>query len=152
MVHMLFCLAGGSAQVSTHLAAAHTLMTFSRLDAFARGQIHGLRQAGKPRSVITKLVKKRDGTHPTMRAVDAVLRKKRDHPQWRGDDSRGGGRPRALTENQVKELIALVFAELWIETKGVAELWDIDSAAELSNIVTSQQDVLKYIENQWERA
>ena len=64
------------AQVLIHRAALHTLMAFSRLDAFARGQIHGLRQAGKPRSDITKLVEKRDGSHPTLRAVNAVLRKK----------------------------------------------------------------------------
>ena len=86
-------------------------MTFARLDAFAHGQIVGLRQAGKERGVIQKFVKTRDGSHPALRAVDAVLRKKRDHPQWRGDDSRAGGRPRALTSKQVKELVALVFAE-----------------------------------------
>ena len=75
------------AQVVIHRAALHTLMMFSRLDVFARGQIHGLRQVGKPRGDITKLVKKRSGTHTALRAEDAVLRKKRDNPQWRGKDS-----------------------------------------------------------------
>ena len=67
-------------------------MILSCLDALARGQIDGMRLAGKPRSEIRKLVTKRDGTHPTLCVVYAVLRKKRDHPEWRGDDSRVGCR------------------------------------------------------------
>ncbi len=85
--------------------------TFSRLDAFARGQICGMRAAGTARRSIRKTVKKTDGTSPTLRAVDGVLAMKKADPEWRGEPSRAGGRPRALTKAQTKELLNLVFAE-----------------------------------------
>ena len=51
--------------------------TFSRLDAFARGQICGMRAAGTARRSTRKTVKKTDGTSPTLRAVDGVLAMKK---------------------------------------------------------------------------
>ncbi len=85
--------------------------TGARLDAFARGQIWGMRKAGAERKTIRKETKKKDGTRPTLRSVDAVLAKKKADPKWRGEDSSAGGRPRALTTAQSKELVDLVFAE-----------------------------------------
>ncbi len=84
--------------------------TFS-LDAFARGQICGMRAAGTARRSIRKTVKKTDGTSPTLRAVDGVLAMKKADPEWRGEPSRAGGRPRALTKAQTKGLLNFVFAE-----------------------------------------
>ena len=52
---------------------------------------------------------RKDGTNPHIRAVDGVLAKKREDPNWRGQDSQAGGRPRALTQAQQKRLVALVF-------------------------------------------
>ena len=49
----------------------------ARLDAFARGQIWGMRQAGAKREAIAGAVRKKDGTKPTLRAVDGVLAKKK---------------------------------------------------------------------------
>ena len=83
----------------------------ARLDAFARGQIWGMREAGVGRAEIRKKAKKTDGTRPTLRTVDAVLAKKASDPAWRGEDSSAGGRPRALTAAQSKDFLDLVFAE-----------------------------------------
>ena len=85
--------------------------TFARLDPFTRGQIFGLRQAETKRTVIARKVKKKDGTHPSLKAVDAVLAKRRANPKWHGEDSSAGGRPRSLTTEQAEELVDLVFAE-----------------------------------------
>ncbi|MCP4467554.1 MAG: hypothetical protein GY813_12490 [Halieaceae bacterium] len=83
----------------------------ARLDAFTRGQIHGLRQAGKTRPDIQKLVKKKDGKRTTLRSIDRTLRKTREDPKWHGEDSRAGGRPPALTEDERRQLTDLVFQE-----------------------------------------
>ena len=71
--------------------------TSARMDAFARGEIVGLRKAGTPRGEIRKLVKKKDGKRPSLRTVDNVLLKKKAKPSWRGGDSSAGGRPPALS-------------------------------------------------------
>ena len=85
--------------------------TSARLDAFARGEIVGLRKAGTPRGEIRKLVKKKDGKRPSLRTVDNVLLKKKAKPSWRGDDSSAGGRPPALSPAELKALTKLVFKE-----------------------------------------
>ncbi len=59
----------------------------------------------------TQAVEKKDGTNPTLKSVDEVLAKKADNPEWRGEDSSAGGRPRSLTRQQAKELVDLVFKE-----------------------------------------
>ena len=84
-------------------------MTSARLDAFARGAICALADEGVERAEIQKKVNKKDGTRPHIRAIDAVLAKKREDPEWRGQDSQAGGRPRALTDAQQRQLVALVF-------------------------------------------
>ena len=81
---------------------------YGRLDAFTRGQIFGLRQGGAGRLEITRLVKKKDGKHPTVRTVDNILSKKEDDPSWHGEDSRAGGRPAALSKSEVCALTRLV--------------------------------------------
>ena len=68
-------------------------MTFARLDSFTRGQIHGLRQGEMSREEIRNKVTKKDGKRPTLRTIDNVLGKMRNNPEWRGEDSRAGGRP-----------------------------------------------------------
>ena len=83
----------------------------ARLDAFARGVIWGMHLAGAERQEICHEVTKTDGAHPSMNAVDKVVAKLKKNPEWRGDDSRCGGRPEALTPKQKRELVGLVFAE-----------------------------------------
>ena len=84
-------------------------MSSARMDAWARSAISTLAGEGRSRSYICTKVAKKDGTRPHIRAVDAVLAKVRANPAWRGEDSQAGGRPRALTDSQRKQLVALVF-------------------------------------------
>ena len=83
----------------------------ARLDAFARGAICALRAAGAKREDIARRVRKKDGTRPTLRSVDAVLAKHCADPHWRGEASRAGGRPRLLTPGERQQLLELVFEE-----------------------------------------
>ena len=81
-------------------------MSMARMDAFTRGRILGLREAREEREDFVNRVKKKDGTRPSLRAVDNVLAKFQHEPTWRGEDSKAGGRPRALTKLQHKKLKA----------------------------------------------
>ena len=80
----------------------------ARMDAWARSAISTLAGEGCSRSYICKKVAKKDGTHPHIRAADAVLAKVRANPTWRGEDSQAGGRPRVLRNSKRKQLVALV--------------------------------------------
>ena len=83
----------------------------ARLDAFARGQIWGMHLANAPREQMITLVEKKDGSGPTLSAVDRVIAHKTEYPRWRGQDSCAGGRPLILTSSQQKKLVKLVFKE-----------------------------------------
>ena len=63
--------------------------------------------AGMERQGICKLVRKKDGTPVGCRAVDRVIAHKKQYPDWRGGDSRAGGRPPAISDAQKKELVDL---------------------------------------------
>ena len=78
---------------------------------FARGMICGLAEGGFKQEEIVARVKKKDRSHPTLRAVEATLAKARDDPDWRGTDTAAGGRPRELSVDGEKQLVDLVFAE-----------------------------------------
>ena len=60
-----------------------------------------------------------------MRAVDNVLLKKKTTPSWRGDDSRAGGRPPALSTAEVRELTKLVFEEWGKAVFRRAQSWNL---------------------------
>ena len=83
----------------------------ARVDPFTRGAICGVQAAGLTRPEIARCVGKKDGKHPTVRAVIAVLARHRVVPAWRGEDSRAGGRPPTLTAQQREKLMNMVFAE-----------------------------------------
>ena len=56
------------------------------------------------REDIRKKVRKKDGKRPCLRAVDGVLKKFEEDPQWDGCEERTeGGRPRDLTQQQEKK-------------------------------------------------
>ena len=52
---------------------------------------------------------KKDGSQPHIRAIDAIIAKKRVDPSWRGQDSAAVGRPRALAAALQRQLVKLVF-------------------------------------------
>ena len=87
------------------------MVSTARLDPFTRGHICGMRAAGVARAEIARRVRKKDGKHPHIRAVDAVLARHRAEPLWKGEDSTAGGRPPVLTAPERKQLLKLVFAE-----------------------------------------
>ena len=81
------------------------------MGVFVRGQAWGMREAGVECPEIRKKTRKKDGSNPTLQVSDAALAKKKADPEWRGEASGVGGRPRALTTAQLRALIDLVFAE-----------------------------------------
>ena len=91
-------------------AMAATEPSYARLDVFARGAIWGMSVAGAQQDHIIDVVRKKDGTSPSLRAVTDILARKRDHPEWRGEDTHNG-RPKLLTHAQRDQLVGLVFAE-----------------------------------------
>ena len=64
--------------------------TYSRMDVWARGMIWGLSLMCASRDQICEAVLKRDGTAPTVRAVDDVIAKKKAEPEWRGEEVHSG--------------------------------------------------------------
>jgi transposase len=86
-------------------------MSSARLDVWARAQIVAFHKAGCSTDTIVKKVRKKDGKRPKIRSVRKTIAKHKAMPSWRGEDSSAGGRPRALTEKEHKELTRLVFRE-----------------------------------------
>ena len=87
------------------------MVAVARMDSFTRGVICGMRAAGLARAEIVRRVQKKDGKRPTLRAVDAVLARRRVEPGWHGEDSSAGGRQSTLTRAQRQQLLQLVLAE-----------------------------------------
>ena len=87
-------------------------MSYARLDVWARAQIVAYADSGlKPQSIVSKVTKK-DGSRPQLRAVQKTILKKKNDPEWRGQNNRPGpGRPGALTETQINQLYNLVMKE-----------------------------------------
>jgi len=77
----------------------------ARLDVWARAEICTLSRCGHTAAAISQTVRKKDGTRPRLRCVQAVLQKKKKEPRWRGDDSRAGGRPKTLPEETQQALV-----------------------------------------------
>ena len=75
--------------------------SFARLSPLAKGRIIGMREVGTERKAIVKQVKKKDGKFPFIKAVDNVLDRFKEQPDWEGLEERhAGGRPRDVTPKQ----------------------------------------------------
>lgn len=83
----------------------------ARFTPFQRGRIIGQAEAGAARRTIQKKCRKKDGTQSNMRAIDAIISHGQD-PEYEGEDSSGGGRPRELTKQEEGKLKQLIFAEV----------------------------------------
>ena len=68
-------------------------------------------QAGSSRDNIVKKVKKKDGSALGKRAVDLLIARKKRDPSWRGEDSKAGGRPPELTDEEKAAIVKLVEAK-----------------------------------------
>ena len=83
---------------------------FTRLDAWARGQIIILSKQGYKLLAIRSLVTKPDGkTNPCARAVRDTLAHHEKDPSWRGENPAGPGRNSVIDPAQRKKVIQLVF-------------------------------------------
>ena len=85
--------------------------SFARLSVFQRGRIVGQAEAGATRSHIRKTCRKKDGRQAGIRAIDSVIAHGRD-PDYDGQDSSAGGRPRELTTQEEARLKKLINDEV----------------------------------------
>ena len=58
--------------------------SLARLSPLAKGRIVGLREAGTERDDSVKQVRKKDGKSPLLKAVDKVLQRFEEDPEWDG--------------------------------------------------------------------
>ena len=82
---------------------------WSRLDVWTRGVIWGMHLGGLQRERMQDYVSKKDGSQVTLNAIDGVITKVKENPEWKGEDSSAGGRPRTLSDDQLKALVEIVF-------------------------------------------
>jgi hypothetical protein len=83
-------------------------ISHARLTPATRNRIIGMKLVGAARETMRDKVRKTDGLPPTMRAVDGVLAHFHEDPEWDGQDSSAGGRPRTLTPQQEKQIKRLL--------------------------------------------
>ena len=77
----------------------------SRLTPFEIGQIkaHSYHELGA--TAMAAIVKKEDGTHPSVQAIADILAKLSSNPKWRGERQEGSGRPRSTSLKQDKAIL-----------------------------------------------
>ena len=66
---------------------------------------------GMPHEDMLAHVQKKDGSQLLLNTLDGIIARKKADPDWFGEDSCAGGRPRQLADKQVKSLVDFVFAE-----------------------------------------
>ena len=84
---------------------------YARLDPSTRGVICGMYLAKATREDILKHVVKQGGTTPSPTAIDDVIKRKKENPEWKGEGSDLVGRPSLLTDKQREKVVRLVFKE-----------------------------------------
>lgn len=88
-------------------------VSFARLSPLAKGRIIGMREAGTERKDIAKQVKKKDGRSPSILAVDNVLGRFKEQPDWDGIEEReAGGRPRDLSPRQEAQILKILLQDV----------------------------------------
>ena len=87
--------------------------SYARLAALAKGRIVGLREQGVPREEIRDRVRKKDGKPPSVRAVDAVVSRFEQNPDWDGEEHHeAGGRPRHLRPKQEQKIKKILLEDV----------------------------------------
>ena len=65
----------------------------------------GMREKGAERAEIAGVVKKKDGTSPSVQTVDSILQRLKEAPEGNGREDRiAGGRPRDVAAKQLKSI------------------------------------------------
>jgi hypothetical protein len=98
-------------KVKRTLRKGRVKKSHSRLHPFDKGVVWGLHLADVPRLRIQQLTCKTDGSAPSLRAIDAVIARKKAEDDWKGEKEDVGGRPAALSAPQKKQVVKLVFKE-----------------------------------------
>ena len=93
--------------------------SFARFSKFQRGKICGKAEEGASRSKIRKACLKKDGKRANIRAIDAIIAHGQD-PEYEGEDSRAGGRPRELAESEEQKLKKLIHDEVGLARVTIA--------------------------------
>ena len=62
--------------------------SFARLSPLAKGRIVGMREEGAERADIATRVMKKDGTFPSLKAIDNVLHRFEEDSEWDGKEER----------------------------------------------------------------
>ncbi len=87
--------------------------SYARLSPLAKGRIVGLGEAGTRRDDIAKMVKKKDGSSPSLITVDTVLQQFEADPQWSGvEDRTAGGRPQDGTTVQAAKIKKILLRDV----------------------------------------
>ena len=87
--------------------------SYARLSPLAKGRIVGLREAGTRRDDIAEMVKKNDGSSPSLITVDTVLQQFEADPQWSGvEDRTAGGRPQDGTTVQAAKIKKILLRDV----------------------------------------
>ena len=92
----------------------------ARFTHFDRGRIVGKAEEGASAKKIRQTVRKKDATHGTVRAINAISAKARADPKWKGRDSAAGGRPKKLSPHEVAKLKKLMHEEVGVSRVTVA--------------------------------
>ena len=72
-----------------------------------------MRQEGAKREDIALEVQRKDGSSPSLCTVDAVVARFEKDPEWDGCEERtAGGRPRTLTEEQLKKIHTILLRDV----------------------------------------
>jgi hypothetical protein len=90
------------------MPAAKRKLSHARLTPAMRNRIIGMKLAGATRDMMRKKSRKTDGTMPSLRAVGGVVGRFTADPDWDGEDSSAGGRPRLLTTQQEKSIMKIL--------------------------------------------
>lgn len=94
----------------------------ARFSTFARGRIVGKREEGARLNQIRKTVPKKDGKRGSLRAINEVLRRAREDPDWQGKESSAGGRPPELDGGELRKLKKLIHEEVGLAKLNIPSL------------------------------
>ena len=109
-------------RLGQHILVGSVAPAMAQLTPFEIGQIkaHAYHQLGP--TAIAAIVKKEDGTHPSVQAVADALAKFEASPKWRGERAEGSGRLRATSASLDKMVVREVFKKRGVKCVTVSYL------------------------------
>eukprot|EP00973_Karenia_brevis_P057693 8025966-Karenia_brevis.AAC.1 len=105
------------------------MASWARLTPFVVGQIKAHMHHKLCAAEISRIVKKEDGTHPSVHGVSDAMQKLTDNPRWAGTRCAGSGRPRVTSKALDRKITRTVFKKRGSEKVTVAYLKKVIPAA-----------------------